>query len=759
MKKTLSIILAFALVIGVFITSRVVSHAEDEAESTFPDFEYPTGTKTDFSEYNIPVDEILAFFPETIDMKYEDGVFTATDFGAQTATVLEYASFMETSLTLVDGVWTAEVELDTSDQIAVHFMGSTGDKNWYASYIDGRPNGSIRIENNDDSIILHFSSMGYSDSVRYEGGKYSIDDSYADGALEFHSVFAEIENSEDWVNVRYNPDGSLNIVEVYVEGEGFFHYFPEGWSQGYFEYVEGGAIAPGYEDYTEEDFKALAPSQIGVPYEFETPEEPDTGVLKVGDSFYYRPEIGENIDYVGFFAYNEDATAITDYYPLMSAGEDGIFSIVIPEGTFAFYIVVVYNDGSSVDDMEINPLFSLTLLFETEGNLYDSTTDSWSSYDPSMPDIEYPAISIPETIPETLAEVGIDNAAIWNSVPAELEATYENGILKIKDVGFSYIGIHAYYNYTWYYPVLEDGYYVVEIPEEAYYGDDCDVSITLGGLDVSYCDMKLSSIGLYDDLIENSQIDSKYIHLTGAGELLIGYWLTNDMSIAAYYEDGVYSEGYAQKDWDQISITNYYDYDGRFLYTSHADYEISSWTYYLSGQGWSGYYPDYVPTDAPEALKDYTVGQLMALAPSFGLCDHSWVDANCLAARSCEKCGLWDGELGDHTWVDATCDTPKTCEVCDLTEGEALGHKWVDATYDSPKSCERCDATEGEPLPRPEEPEEPETPVEPDLPAEPETDHTACESNWFGRIWNAVVNFFRRLFGKPELCVCGKELV
>jgi hypothetical protein len=36
-------------------------------------------------------------------------------------------------------------------------------------------------------------------------------------------------------------------------------------------------------------------------------------------------------------------------------------------------------------------------------------------------------------------------------------------------------------------------------------------------------------------------------------------------------------------------------------------------------------------------------------------------------------------------------------------------------------------------------------------------DHTSCEANIFAKIWNAIVNFFRKLFGKPELCVCGKE--
>ena len=36
--------------------------------------------------------------------------------------------------------------------------------------------------------------------------------------------------------------------------------------------------------------------------------------------------------------------------------------------------------------------------------------------------------------------------------------------------------------------------------------------------------------------------------------------------------------------------------------------------------------------------------------------------------------------------------------------------------------------------------------------------HENCEANIFARIWNAIVNFIRKIFGKPELCVCGKEI-
>ena len=51
-----------------------------------------------------------------------------------------------------------------------------------------------------------------------------------------------------------------------------------------------------------------------------------------------------------------------------------------------------------------------------------------------------------------------------------------------------------------------------------------------------------------------------------------------------------------------------------------------------------------------------------------------------------------------HTWVEADCVTAKTCSECQATEGEPLGHNWTDATCEAPKICSVCSATEGDPL-------------------------------------------------------------
>jgi len=111
-----------------------------------------------------------------------------------------------------------------------------------------------------------------------------------------------------------------------------------------------------------------------------------------------------------------------------------------------------------------------------------------------------------------------------------------------------------------------------------------------------------------------------------------------------------------------------------------------------------------------------------------------------------------------------------TCTATGLTEGKhcadcgevitaqetvsALGHDWIDATTEAPKTCTRCGATEGEKLPA-SDPDDNEGSEK-----APEKDHEQCKSEVSGwkRFWNAIANFFRSLFGKQKICVCGEAL-
>ena len=41
----------------------------------------------------------------------------------------------------------------------------------------------------------------------------------------------------------------------------------------------------------------------------------------------------------------------------------------------------------------------------------------------------------------------------------------------------------------------------------------------------------------------------------------------------------------------------------------------------------------------------------------------------------------------------------------------------------------------------------------------PKDEHTCEKVSGWKSFWNAFANFFRRLFGKPEICTCGEEIV
>lgn len=75
--------------------------------------------------------------------------------------------------------------------------------------------------------------------------------------------------------------------------------------------------------------------------------------------------------------------------------------------------------------------------------------------------------------------------------------------------------------------------------------------------------------------------------------------------------------------------------------------------------------------------------------------EHNYIDASCIAPKTCSSCGETEGEALGHNWKDASCNSPKTCNVCGESEGDPLGHEWKDATCMTPKSCSICGETEG----------------------------------------------------------------
>lgn len=78
--------------------------------------------------------------------------------------------------------------------------------------------------------------------------------------------------------------------------------------------------------------------------------------------------------------------------------------------------------------------------------------------------------------------------------------------------------------------------------------------------------------------------------------------------------------------------------------------------------------------------------------------EHDWQAATCMAPKTCAGCGKTEGDITDHQWKKASCSKPKTCTTCGKTSGSALGHSWKEATCTTAKKCTSCGATAGDPL-------------------------------------------------------------
>ena len=157
--------------------------------------------------------------------------------------------------------------------------------------------------------------------------------------------------------------------------------------------------------------------------------------------------------------------------------------------------------------------------------------------------------------------------------------------------------------------------------------------------------------------------------------------------------------------------------------------------------------------------------------------DESGAEPNCGYAKICAREGcnhVIADATGAHTidWDNAEVirePSPDkaglvigTCSVCNKTQEKYPKYEAPDEPGDETPD-EPGDETPDEP--GDETPNEPgdETPNEPgdETPNEPgngEKDHTTCTASGWTRFWNSIMNFFRRLFGAAEVCVCGETL-
>ena len=130
---------------------------------------------------------------------------------------------------------------------------------------------------------------------------------------------------------------------------------------------------------------------------------------------------------------------------------------------------------------------------------------------------------------------------------------------------------------------------------------------------------------------------------------------------------------------------------------------------------------------------------------------------NCTHSETREVAALNHSNTTVEDAITPTCTddghTGKTiCADCKITldEGETIpanGHTDINNDDICDTCKEKLKVTEET---TPENPETPETPND--------EEHTCEKVGGFKAFWNAIVNFFRRLFGQPEICTCGEIL-
>ena len=261
--------LAFVRPVGEASTPDPEEPTPDPEEPTesngFPVFTLPAEVKANFADYNIPLSEIIAFFPSEVEIKYENGVFTVPDFGAAEVEVYDFATHNITKLTLVDGVWTGEVELDPDARYGVNFYGQAGGNEWDAQYIDCKLGGFVRISNEaSDGTLSILPDDNYCFLQIDTADGLIVEMSYTNEALTEQKVIWHASDISHTIEVFYDADGNFTYATIYTFSPGkYFYFFPEGWSVASYEYIEGGDAAPGYESYTVEDFMALCPPPLG----------------------------------------------------------------------------------------------------------------------------------------------------------------------------------------------------------------------------------------------------------------------------------------------------------------------------------------------------------------------------------------------------------------------------------------------------------------------------------------------------------------
>lgn len=275
MKKYLSFIVCLAVMISAMTVFPFRGFAE-EGGIALPEFDYPTVSYPTFAETGIPYDEIINLFPETLEIKYENGVLYVKDLGGDAAYYTDRLNYDGYEGELVDGYWEFEVSSEaynSGGNISMY----TDSHSWHAGYDVSGKRGVVSVTTYIESysrIVVLYPTEGYGEQyvqVIYDLlSGIRVSDTYQAGSLKEQTV--EIQNGNQAFWARYDSKGNIEYVNVsvYSTGEDATFIPGMGWSEHSWEYVPTDAPT-GYEHATLESLLAMGPTDIGCEHQWSEP--------------------------------------------------------------------------------------------------------------------------------------------------------------------------------------------------------------------------------------------------------------------------------------------------------------------------------------------------------------------------------------------------------------------------------------------------------------------------------------------------------
>lgn len=275
MKKIISFILCLSLIISMMPFFSLHIFAE-EIEEKLPKFVYPTSSYSTFAETGIPYDAILDCFPETIEVKYENGAAYMKNIGGDTAQYIDHLNYQGHDGELVDGYWRFDVSREAYNAGGLVSIYKDSQA-WHVQYKMSGERSIITLTSNTEGFTKRVSLYpvtGYGEQfvqVSYElYAGIAVTDSYEAGFLYEQTVALHEKDASIWA--EYDSQGQVQVIDVFLYDTGkYTSLLPgKGWSEHNREYIPTKAPA-GFENATPESLTKMLPTNIGCAHQWSNP--------------------------------------------------------------------------------------------------------------------------------------------------------------------------------------------------------------------------------------------------------------------------------------------------------------------------------------------------------------------------------------------------------------------------------------------------------------------------------------------------------